>query len=273
MNFIDTHTHLQASVFDADLGELIATARARGVVDMVICAGGSDDWDRCADIAHTYDLSYTLGIHPLFTPYAQEDDVALLEEHVVAALSDPHFVGIGEIGIDGFVGTLDDEKQEWFFAEQLKLAKRYALPLSVHIRRSGSRLLKYLNRHGTVGGVIHAFNGSQDELDRFAKLGFHFGFGGAATYEGSQRIRRHLANLPADRWVLETDAPDIPSSRRRDEGNLRTEPVDIVETGLLAAELRALTPEVAAGQALKNAFAAFPRLKARHPTLAATWAA
>ena len=95
------------------------------------------------------------------------------------------------------LSALDDEKQEWFFAEHLKIAKRYALPMSVHIRRSGSRLLKYLNRIGTVGGVIHAFNGSQDEFDRFAKLGFHFGFGGAATYEGSQRIRRHLGGSPA----------------------------------------------------------------------------
>ena len=268
MYFIDTHTHLQASVFDDDLEVLIQTARDRGVVDMVICAGAPNDWDRCEEIAHAYSLSYTLGIHPLDAPEVGASDIDLLDKRVANALEDPHFVGIGEIGIDGFVGTLDDEKQEWFFAEQLKIAKRYALPMSVHIRRSGSRLLKYLNRIGTVGGVIHAFNGSQDEFDRFAKLGFHFGFGGAATYEGSQRIRRHLGGSPADRWVLETDAPDIPSSDRRNTGNLRTEPADIVATNTLAAELRHLTPEESALEALRNAFRAFPRLKDRHPKLA-----
>ncbi len=268
--WIDTHTHLQATVFDHDLESLVAQARVVGVIDMIICAGSAADWARCAQIAQSLDLSYTLGIHPLFTPEAQEADLALLEERVEQALSDKHFVGIGEIGIDSFVGTLDDEKQEHFFAEQLKIARRYALPLSVHIRRSGSRLLKYLNRYGAVGGVIHAFNGSQDEFDRFAQLGFRFGFGGASTYVGSQRIRRHLAGALETQWVLETDAPDIPSSRRRDEGNLRTEPADIVETGELAATLRGITVEEASRQSLRNAFLAFPRLALRHPELSST---
>lgn len=265
--WIDTHSHLQADVFDSDLYEVVARARAAGVIDIVICAGSRNDWDRCAEIAHDCNLSYTLGIHPLFTPEAQEEDLAALESKVQAAMEDPHFVGIGEVGIDCYVGTLDDEKQEHFFARQLRIARRFDLPLSVHIRRSSSRLLKYLNRTPVAGGVIHAFNGSQDEYDRFAKLGFHFGFGGASTYDGSLRIRHHLSASPQSAWVLETDAPDIPSSRRRDEGNLRTEPVDIVETGELAAALRGISVQEASETALRNALRAFPRLLLRHPEL------
>ena len=105
MYFIDTHTHLQASVFDDDLEVLIQTARDRGVVDMVICAGAPNDWDRCEEIAHAYSLSYTLGIHPLDTPEVVASDIDLLDKRVANALEDPHFVGIGEIGIDGFVGS------------------------------------------------------------------------------------------------------------------------------------------------------------------------
>lgn len=264
LKWIDTHTHLQASDFDADLLALIEQARASGVVDMVICAGSRDDWQRCADIAHSFDLSYMLGIHPLFTPQAQERDLATLTQRIEGAMADPHFIGIGEIGLDGFVPTLDDERQEYFFYEQLRLAKTFDLPISCHIRRSGSRLLKYFNRVGKVHGVLHAFNGSDDELKRFSALGLKFGFGGASTYAGSLRIRRHLAQLPATAWVLETDAPDIPSSERRDSGNLRTEPIDIVQTAQVAATLRGRTLQEISEETFRNALDVFPRLQIRH---------
>lgn len=265
MKWIDTHTHLQVEDFVDDVGDVIARAKARGIVDMLICAGGNArDWARCQALAHEHDVAYTLGIHPLHTPRAQESDLLELAQTVERALDDPHFVGIGEIGIDGWVETLDDAKQEHFFAEQLKIAKRFSLPLSVHIRKSGSRLLKYLNRYRVVGGVMHAFNGSEDELARFKALGFHFGFGGASTYDGSQRIRRHLAQIEADRWVLETDAPDIPSSRRRDSGELRTEPLDLLETADVAAQLRGVSLEAISEMTYRNALNAFPRLRLRH---------
>ena len=256
---IDTHSHLQVESLAPDLSELIAAARRRGVANIVICAGSKNDWARCAELAHTYGLAYMLGIHPLATPQALEGDTALLEKHVEAAMTDPHFVGIGEIGIDCLV-PLDNEKQERIFAEQLKIARRFSLPLSVHVRKSASRLLKYLHRLPVAGGVIHAFNGSDAERSQFLAMGFCLGFGGAATYAGSLRIRRHLAEVPAESWVIETDAPDMPSSARRDAGSLRTEPADLADTLILAAELRGITPEEALRQSRNNALRAFPRL-------------
>ena len=139
-------------------------------------------------------------------------------------------------------------------------AAKLALPVSVHVRKTASRVLKYLRRHQGVTGVIHAFNGSDVEREAFLALGFRLGFGGAATYEGSRRIRRHLAEVPDWAWVLETDAPDMPSSARRDRGELRTEPADLVEYGRLAAALRGISLEEAARQGTDNARAAFPRL-------------
>lgn len=261
---IDTHAHLQSEKFASDLPALIENARAAGVDDIVICAGSRGDWGRCAELARQYDLSYMLGIHPLATPEAAPDETAHLEAAVSQAQADPHFIGIGEVGIDLLV-PLDNEKQERIFAEELRIARRYALPLSVHVRKSASRLLKYLRRTPPAGGVIHAFNGSDAERDAFLSLGFKLGFGGAASYAGSLRIRRHLAAVPADAWVIETDSPDMPSSARRDAGSLRTEPADLAETLLLAAHLRGISPQEAARQSRSNALSAFPRLKCRLP--------
>ena len=260
---IDTHSHLQAQSLAPDLPALIAAARARGVEDIVICAGSRGDWERCAELAHAFGLSYMLGIHPLLVPEAEENDADLLAERAAAAMDDPHFIGIGEIGIDCLVPTALD-RQERFFAEQLRIARRLGLPLSVHVRKSASRLIKYLRRLPVPGGVIHAFNGSDAERAQFLAMGFRLGFGGAASYEGSLRIRRHLSELPSDRWVIETDAPDMPSSARRDKGCLRTEPADLADTLAIAAGLRGISADEAARQSRENAFAAFPRLRLRH---------
>ena len=250
---IDTHSHLQAQSLAPDLPALIAAARARGVEDIVICAGSRGDWERCAELAHAFGLSYMLGIHPLLVPEAEEDDADRLAERAAAAMDDPHFIGIGEIGIDCLVPTALD-RQERFFAEQLRIALRLGL----------SRLIKYLLRLPVPGGVIHAFNGSVAERAQFLAMGFRLGFGGAASYEGSLRIRRHLSELPSDRWVIETDAPDMPSSARRDKGCLRTEPADLADTLAIAAGLRGISADEAARQSRENAFAAFPRLRLRH---------
>ena len=244
---VDTHCHLQALAFEADLAEVVARARAAGVADMVVCAGGSDDWERTACVAREHGLAYMLGIHPLLVPKAHEEDLERLSALAEASMADPHFIGIGEIGLEGLVMTID---------------ARLDLPCSIHVRKSASRLLYHLRRI-RVTGVVHAFNGSDAERDAFLALGLKLGFGGAATYEGSLRIRRHLAEVPADAFVLESDAPDMPSSARRDSGDLRSEPADVAQTASLAARLRGVTRDELLFQSIQTTQAAFKRLKLR----------
>lgn len=256
IGWIDTHCHFQVDVFDDDIEALWTEARRRGAADAVITAGHRSDWDRVVERAHGLGVHYTLGIHPLYVDESEDEDLNRLWERLNACLADPLFVGVGEIGLEKDPCLRDEQ----FFATQVEWAKRLALPVSIHVRKSASRVLKYLRRHRGVTGVIHAFNGSDVERDAFLELGFKLGFGGAATYAGSLRIRRHLSEVPDDAWVLETDAPDMPSSERRDRGLLRTEPADIASYGQLAATLRGLTLEEAVRQSSRNARSAFPRL-------------
>ena len=197
--------------------------------------------------------------------YADEAALARLRAEVEASLEDPFFIGIGEIGLDGFVPGQDQAHAEAVFAECLAIARDYALPASIHVRKSASRVLMHLRRRMPAGGAVHAFNGSDQERESFLQLGLKLGFGGAATYAGSLRIRRHLAEVPEDAWVLETDAPDMPTSRRRDAFAhgallLDTAPADILEVADAAAMLRALPLEAVAAVSRRNAIAAFPRL-------------
>jgi TatD DNase family protein len=261
--WIDTHCHLDADAFDADRDEVVARARDRGVSMLVIPSVEVAGFAAASRIAHRYGYAYALGIHPLYTPQADERDIDRLRAALEAARDDPRLVAVGEIGLDYVVEGIDRERQEWFYAQQLKLARASRLPVILHVRRSADGLLKYLNRHEVIGGIAHAFNGSEDQALRLIARGLRLGFGGAMTYIGSLRIRQLASTLPDDSWVLETDAPDIPPQWRRESGvSPRNEPGDLPAIAQVMAQLRGMPPAAVALVNRRNAGAALPGLAA-----------
>lgn len=258
---IDTHCHLDADEFDADRDAVVARARAAGVATMVLPAAHAAHFAQTAGIARRYGCCYALGIHPLWLGAAREDDIGTLRSAVAAAIDDPRFVAVGEIGLDFYAPGFDAARQEWFYREQLKVARDFDLPVILHVRRSQDALLKYLRRHPVAGGIAHAFNGSDDQAQRFLRAGLRLGFGGAMTYDGSLRIRRLAGTLPDEAWVIETDAPDIPPQwLRRAGGTLRNEPAELARIAETMAQLRGITIDEVAGHNRRNACAALPRL-------------
>ncbi len=207
--WIDTHCHLDAPEFDADRDAVRAAARARGVEHIVIPAVERAHWSGAIALAQRHGDSYALGIHPLYTPRAQEADIAALRAVLAERQGDPQLVAVGEIGLDFFVPGLDHERQIWFYEQQIQLARTFGLPVILHVRKSSDRLLKTLRATPVVGGIAHAFNGSAQQAQAFIDLGFKLGFGGAITYDRALRLRELAATLPLESIVLETDAPDI----------------------------------------------------------------
>jgi TatD DNase family protein len=262
--WIDTHCHLDAAEFGGGQEALSSAAAQAGVSLIVIPAIAAFNFARVAELARQYpNCVYALGIHPLLTPQAGEGDLVLLQQAIETALDDPRFVAIGEIGLDYFIPELQQgalrERQEHFFAEQLKLARRYALPVLLHVRRSQDIVLKYLRRHTVPGGIAHAFNGSQQQAQRFIDLGFRLGFGGAMTFPRALQIRRLAAGLPLEALVLETDAPDISPAWLHPAHNT---PQQIPRIGDVMAQLRGIDPQALALATTANARAAMPRLAA-----------
>ena len=208
----DTHCHLDAAEFESDRDQVIDAAYAAGVRAMLVPAvevanfAAVDAVCRHPASLQKISLNATFGIHPMYTPRALEEDVVVLRRWIVEKSP----LAMGEIGLDGYVPNLDMDRQEWFFVEQLKLAREFDLPVLLHIRRAQDRVLKCLRRIRVKGGIAHAFNGSRQQADAFIKLGFKLGVGGAMTYAGSTRIRQLARDLPLENLVLETDAPDIP---------------------------------------------------------------
>lgn len=262
--WIDTHCHLDASEFEADRQRVIESAQAQAVRQIVIPAVSVANFDTVRELAHAIPgAGYALGIHPIATPGAQEKDIERLAEALERYCDDQKLVAVGEIGLDFFLQDLKTEsarnRQEWFYREQLRLAKHFGLPVLLHVRRSADRLLKELRQVGVCGGIGHAFNGSQQQADAFVALGFRLGFGGTMTFERALQIRRLATALPATALVLETDAPDIAPAWLNRQRNAPDQLPRIAQT---LAFLRNWPIEEVARQTNANAHAALPRLAA-----------
>jgi len=265
--WIDTHCHLDAPEFGHDDAAVRARAKAAGVVHCVLPAVNAANFERVRHMAHRYGDSYALGIHPLCTGEAGDQDLALLDVALAAHRDDPRLVAVGEIGLDYFVPGLDAQRQEHFYQQQLLLAQRHGLPVILHVRRSADRLLGRLRRI-PVRGIAHAFNGSVQQAGEFVRLGFKLGFGGTVTYERSLQIRRLAASLPLSALVVETDSPDIPphwlyrTAAERDTGlpQGRNEPAQLPAIAAVVAQLRGIDVQELAAATCRNAVDALPRL-------------
>ena len=260
--WIDTHCHLDAHEFGA--GSLAAAQRAAdaGVAMIVIPAVERGNFGVVAQLAAAApNVSYALGIHPMYVPQAGEDDLLVLRAAIGAAMADPRFVAIGEIGLDFFIPMLCEpamrEKQDHFFREQLRMARDFDLPVLMHVRRSQDQVLKHVRQIRPAGGIAHAFNGSFQQAQMYTDLGFKLGFGGAMTFTRALQIRRLAATLPIDAIVLETDAPDIAPAWVHPG---RNSPEQLPAIGAALAQLRAVPVDEVRAAMRANSIAAMPRL-------------
>jgi len=284
MRWLDSHCHLYAPEFDLDRTAVLQNAQAQGVAWCVMPAVQAKDFLPLQKLAQELHQPYALGIHPLYVPQAEEQDLEFLAQCIESALAqdanrqraDARLVALGEIGLDFFVPALCQpvmrEKQEFFYHVQLKIAQKFKLPVIVHVRKSADELLKGLRRFAVQGGIAHAFNGSFQQANTFIEMGFALGFGGALTFERALQLRRLATELPLSALVLETDAPDIPphwiyktqserQSTQAHTSQVRNEPAQLPRIGDALATLRGVSASDIANATLVNAQRVLPQLQ------------
>ncbi len=239
--WVDSHCHLDSPEFDTDREQVVAQSRAAGVEAIVNLPGHIDHFAQARATRERFGCLTGYGIHPMWVagPYttSKREDIATLRTWVER--EKPEL--IGEIGLDFFIPDFNQAEQEWFFAEQLKIARDFDLPVSLHVRRSQDHILKHLRRIKVRGGFAHAFNGSAQQAAEFVKLGFCLGFGGTATFPQANRVRALLREVPIENVVVETDAPDIPPSFLGTMGSdARNSPAYLPQIGEMLAEVRGM---------------------------------
>lgn len=235
--FVDSHCHLDSEQFDADREAVIERALAAGVTQMVAIGTGNGPPDLEAGIrvADRYPQFYaTAGIHPHDAAKANGDSLKRLAD----LLKHPKVVAVGEIGLDYHYDFSPRETQHNIFIEQMRIACDARKPIVIHTREAWIDTIALLREHWAptgLGGIMHCFSGGPAEAEQALELGFHLSFGGIVTFPKALDIQQAARIAPADRMLIETDAPYLAPVPRRGK---RNEPAFVVETARKLAELR-----------------------------------
>lgn len=223
MKLFDSHCHLEDSAFEKDLEAVLERALEAGVEGIMVVGDTGPSSARAVSIARAHKGCHaSVGVHP---HDAKTCDPDLLEELTELA-RDPLVRAWGEIGLDYNRMHSPAQVQESWFVRQLDVAARLALPVILHERDSGGRLLDLLRAHGgrMAGAVIHCFSGSGPELSAYLRLGCHIGLTGIVTQKQRGRALRELMPvIPRERILIETDAPYLTPSPERNR-HRRNEP-------------------------------------------------
>ena len=237
---IDSHCHVDNQAFAADREAVIERALAAGVTHLLaIGTGEGPPHDLGAAIAlaekHAC-FRATVGVHPHDAAKATGETFLRLAELV----KHPKVVGYGEIGLDYHYDFSPRDVQQGVFIEQMALARDAGLPIVIHTREAWDDTFRLIEEHWPPenGGVFHCFSGGKEEMARAVALGFHIGLGGVLTFPKSDALREAARETPADRLLLETDAPYLAPVPFRGK---RCEPAHTMHTAARLAEVRGVT--------------------------------
>jgi TatD DNase family protein len=253
---IDTHCHIDFDAYDGIRDEVIRRALESGVTRMINPGVDLARTRAAIDLAKTYAAIYAaVGIHPNST--ADFADSMIDELRALAA--HPKVVAIGEIGLDYYRDSSPPEIQRRAFEAQLTLAAELALPVIIHNREASDDVLDVLAAWlptlppplADRPGVLHSFSAPMAIAERAIELGFYLGFTGPVTFKKADDLRRIAARIPADRILVETDAPFLTPHPYR--GKFPNEPAYVRLVAERIATLRTLSDEEFAAQSTANA--------------------
>lgn len=237
---IDSHCHLDSEQFNDDRESVIERAVAAGVEHMVAIGSGDGPPDLEAGIrlADRYPSIYaTIGVHPHDASNATDESYRRLAELAGHA----KVIAVGEIGLDYHYDHSPRGVQRDVFVEQMRIARDARKPIVIHTRSAWDDTIALLREHWApsgLGGIIHCFSEGPREAEQALAIGFHISFAGIVTFPKATGIQEAARITPANRLLIETDAPYLAPVPKRGK---RNEPAYIIETARKLAELRGVT--------------------------------
>jgi TatD DNase family protein len=261
---IDSHCHLDFPDFASELDEVVGRATALGVARLVTISTRVKRHKELIDIVERFPSVYcSVGTHP---HHAQEEpDIGTKE--LVAHTRHRKVVAIGEAGLDYHYDNSPRDLQEKSFRAHIAAARQTKLPLVIHAREADEDVAKILTEEmgkGAFPAVLHCFTGGRDLAMAAIELGLSISFTGILTFKNSQNLRDIAKALPADRILVETDAPYLAPLPHRGR---RNEPSFVIETAKVLAQVRGVPPEEIARQTTENFFRLFSKVP--RPVMAA----
>jgi TatD DNase family protein len=254
---VDSHCHLDFPDFADELEAVVARAGSTGIARMVTISTRVARHASVLAIAERFPSVYcSIGTHPHYAH--EEPDITAAE--LVARAQQPKVVAIGEAGLDYHYDRSPRAAQERGFRTHIRAARETGLPLVIHSREADAdtaRILEEETGQGAFPAVLHCFTGGRDLAHGAVALGLFISFTGILTFKNSAALRAIAAELPADRILVETDAPYLAPGPFRGK---RNEPAYVVEVAKVLAEARGVSLDEIARQTTDNFFALFRKV-------------
>ncbi|HEV3397514.1 MAG TPA: TatD family hydrolase [Xanthobacteraceae bacterium] len=254
---VDSHCHLDFPDFGAELDAIVARAGAKGVGFMVTISTRVRRHAQVLAIAERFpNVCCSLGTHP----HHAHEELDISAADLVERARHPKIVAIGEAGLDYHYDNSPRAAQERGLRTHIAAARESGLPLVIHARDADAdmaRILEEESRAGAFAAVLHCFTGGRDLAFAGIALGFYVSFSGILTFKRSDDLRAIAAELPADRILVETDAPYLAPGPWRGK---RNEPAYVTETARVLAQTRGVSAEEIARQTTDNFFRLFTKV-------------
>lgn len=251
--FVDTHSHIYLKDFDNDRDEMIRRAIDNGIRKIILPNIDSSSIKSMINLSESYpDICYPLmGLHPTSVNNNYKDELNVVEHW----LERKKFYGIGETGIDLYWDKTYIKEQIDSFSLQIKLAKKYRLPLIIHVRNSFDEVFEVMDslNDENLKGVFHCFTGDFAQANKILTYGFKLGICGVLTFKNSN-LDNIIKEIDLKHIILETDSPylaPVPKRGKRNDSSY------LIYTAAKLAEIRNMKVEQIADITTKNAYDLF----------------
>ena len=254
---VDSHCHLDFPDFATELDAVVARAEAAGVGRMVTISTRVRRHAQLIAIAERFPgVTCSVGTHP----HHAHEELDVTAEDLIARAQHPKVVAIGEAGLDYHYDNSPRAAQEQGFRTHIAAARATGLPLVIHAREADddtARILEEESGKGAFPAVLHCYTGGPDLARRAIALGHYISFTGIVTFKNSGALREIAKAVPADRFLVETDAPYLAPLPYRGK---RNEPSYVVEVAKVLAEVRGVTLDELSRQTTENFFKLFAKV-------------
>jgi TatD DNase family protein len=254
---IDSHCHLDFPDFTGELDDVVARARGAGVGRIVTISTRVKRHGELLAVAERFpDVYCSVGTHP----HNAHEELDIGVDELVARTRHPKVVAIGEAGLDYHYDLSPRDAQQRGFRNHIAAARKSGLPLVIHSREADedtAHVLETESRNGAFPAVLHCYTGGRELAARAIALGLYISFTGILTFKKSGALREIAKDLPADRIMVETDAPYLAPGTHRGK---RNEPAFVVDIAKVLAETRGVSAEEIARQTTENFFRLFGKV-------------
>lgn len=256
---VDSHCHLDFPDFADDLDAIVQRAHEAGVIRMVTISTRVKKFPQVLALAERFSSVYcSVGTHP----HNADQELDITVEDLVRMVEHPKVVAIGEAGLDYYYDKAPREAQAFGLRNHIAAARLTGLPLVIHARDADADMATILEQETAKGAfpfVLHCFSSGRSLAETGIALGGYVSFSGILTFNKSQDVRDIARDLPADRLLVETDAPYLAPPPFRGK---RNEPAYVVNTARVLAEVRGVDEAQIARITTENFFRLFSRVPA-----------